>query len=160
MKTAIKAKWIAHGRRTRPWLPMAAPSPREPRFSRETYGVARSAWSQAGCRIGNGRWVRLAWVGVTKGPLLFGRRRTRWAIVAAFAFAVAWPVATVDAATTRECSRAREATRRLAQDNDPGGLASRRGVPRCGCLHVRDQEDRRRNRVPAGRLWNELRELL
>ena len=23
MKTAIKAKWIAHRRRTRPWLPMA-----------------------------------------------------------------------------------------------------------------------------------------
>ena len=44
---------------------------------------------------------RFAWVGVTKGPLLFGRRCTRRAIVAAFALAVAWPVASVDAATTR-----------------------------------------------------------
>ena len=47
---------------------------------------------------------RLAWVGVTKGLVLFGRRRTRWALVAAFALAVAWPVATGDAATTRNAA--------------------------------------------------------
>ena len=49
-------------------------------------------------------------------------------------------------------SRADEATRHLAQDNDQSGMGARQGNPRRGPLGVCRQEDRSRHHLPAGRL--------
>ena len=101
----------------------------------------------------------LAWVGVTKGLLLVGRRCTRRAIVAAFALAVAWPVVTVDAATTRTAA---VPAKLLGVWHKTMTQADwhRAGVSRDAGVYTFVIKKTGAVTVPAGRLRNELRELL
>ena len=90
---------------------------------------------------------------------MFGHRCTRWAIVAVFALAMAWPVATGGAATI-QTGAVPPKLLGVWHKTMTRAQWQRAGVyPRRRRLHIRGQEDRGRHHLQAGRLSNGVQRL-